>query len=129
MMYDVLIEVTSKGREGTLITVRIDEINERAAECQAAYMISDDYDGRVVSITPVEGSCPFCTDYQKTLELQQHYKKDGYIDVTGVALVDETYYDGSRTGKVTHQTMPLNFCPVCGTEFKQKKGDKINENN
>lgn len=70
--------------------------------------------------------CPFCA-WLKEVKLRDEFSiknSNGRTGETeykyGVALVHETYYDGSYCGRSINNTEQLSYCPVCGIKIEQE---------
>ena len=68
--------------------------------------------------------CSFCTWLNELKDRVEYYSKPtkgkpGKTECKyGVALVHETYYNGSQCGRTTYNTEQLNYCPVCGIKLE-----------
>ena len=77
----------------------------------------------------MDKDCTFCNWLNEVKLCDKSFAKnnDGRTGETeykyGVALVHETYYNGLRSGRSTHKTEQLNYCPVCGIKMEQEIGE------
>lgn len=71
-------------------------------------------------------SCTFCKHLNEVKQTDDYHIKNnkGRSGKTEchyrVSLVHETYYNGYYCGRVTYDTEPLNFCPVCGIKIEKE---------
>lgn len=61
--------------------------------------------------------CQFC----ELLEWKKSREDEELPSEYTVALVDESYYNGYPSGKITHYGYKLNFCPECGKPMIEEK--------
>lgn len=70
--------------------------------------------------------CPFCKEVYSRHLAELHYKKRDYTYSIDVALVNNTLYQGEKTGHTTHYGFALKYCPVCGKTIENFE-NKINK--
>ena len=82
-----------------------------------------------------ENNCPFCTELEKAKADADYYRRsERSTEKYSVALVNQGYWDGYPSGRLTNYGHELNFCPTCGkplpdVNLNNDSGDKKTADN